>query len=130
MAVPPLARRPHADTAAAKDVLAAARHSLSHVVAAALPVHEGEGGDLDEHAILGASLDAGDSWVCIDANSASPSFGAVWSVNLETLADPVYADGKPCVSASGDTPMLGLEDGLLIGTGMVPPPSEIGRAHV
>ena len=52
VAVPPLARRPHADTAAAKDVLAAARHSLSHVVAAALPVHEGEGGDLDEQGLL------------------------------------------------------------------------------
>lgn len=52
VAVPPLARRPHTDTVAAADVLAAARHSLSHVVAAALPVHEGEGGDLDEQGLL------------------------------------------------------------------------------
>ena len=50
--LPPLARRPHTGTVAAADVLAAARHSLSHVVAAALPVHQGEGGDLDEQGLL------------------------------------------------------------------------------
>ena len=49
----PLARRPVREGPVdASAVLAAARHSLTHMVAAALPTREGEGGELDEQGLL------------------------------------------------------------------------------
>jgi hypothetical protein len=76
------------------------------------------------------------SWVCLDRNSSSASFGAIWSVNLAELLDQEYAIGKPCIGSSwvtGSPPspasLLAREGSrpdrgtLLYGTGLVPPPS-------
>merc|ERR1719395_211139 len=71
------------------------------------------------------------SWVCLDKNNASASFGAIWSVNLAVLADQDFAVGKPCTPWSWvqeDGFLFTREEptanALLYGTGMVPPPSE------